>query len=357
MHSLQERVGELFISGFRGNTPSADLLNQLEKRSLGGIVLFAENCADHENVRASIKLLQAHSPKRLFIAIDQEGGRVCRLLGKPAEYDSAESYGQSIAEPGSALEAALARYRTDFEMAAEYISGLGINFLLGPVCDLRPDDEPQDGILNKAHNETRKGPQSPPTALSGRTFGAAPDVVSAFVRQTVETAHDNNLLCCLKHAPGLGSVKADPHIALGASQQSAAEFSQRDMAPFRAGYESGADSVMTSHFLIPELDSVPVTFSRTIIESLIRKHISNETPLITDDLDMGALCNFGGVGAVCIRALNAGHDLLLARSNDTVTQGIAALRAGLVDGTVHKDRFVEALRRVETLRESLETIS
>jgi len=341
MHSLQERVGELFISGFRGKTPSVEILNQLEELSLGGIVLFAENCADHENVKRSIELLQARSQKRLFVAIDQEGGRVCRLYGKPAEYDSAESYRGAIDEPGPTLDAALARYRTDFEAAAEYISGLGINVLLGPVCDLRPDDEPQ----------------SSSTALSGRTFGAAPDVVSAFVRQTVETAHDNHLLCCLKHAPGLGSVKADPHIALGASRQSAIEFSQRDMAPFRTGCAAGADSVMTSHFLIPELDSAPVTFSKVVIESLIRKDIPDETPLVTDDLDMGALRNFGGVGAVCIKALNAGHDLLLARSNDTVTQGIAALRAGLVDGTVHKDRFIEALRRVEMLRESLETVS
>jgi len=341
MPSLQERVGELFISGFPGETPPAEILRQIEEHSLGGIVLFAENCADHDNLRRSIELLQARAEKPLFMAIDQEGGRVCRLSGKPAEYDSAEAYGANAGQSASALQAALAHYQADFQSAAKYLSEIGINLLLGPVCDLRPDAKTPDTA----------------TALSGRTFSGNPDIVSAFVQTAVRIAHENHLLSCLKHAPGLGSIKVDPHVTLGATRHSATEFFERDLRPFRAGCASGADLVMTSHFLIPELDTAPVTLSKTIIESVIRNVIPAKTALITDDLDMGALRDFGGVGVVCVKALNAGHDLLLARSNDTIVQGRTALQQGLEDGAVDKYRFTEALDRVERLRGALETVS
>ncbi len=344
MRLSKDRVGELFISGYFGETPPKELLFQIEKQALGGIILFAENCTNHEKLRRSIEQLQALSDKPLFIAIDQEGGRVCRLKGPPIEYLSAESYGENSTQnlqDSYELKSALERYRVDFGLAAAYMSELGINLLLGPVCDLRP----QFDNLKES------------SALSERTFSADPDIVGAFAKVTIEVGKENNLLCCLKHAPGLGSVQADPHFTLGASPLSAQEFSQRDFLPFRTGCSAGASMIMTSHFLIREHSSLPVTFSKEIVSTVIRKELPKDVTLITDDLNMGALKTFGSADDVCLTAFNCGHDLLLARSNTTIDKGISALSLGLDSGTVSDERFSEALGRIDALRNTLEPVA
>ncbi len=341
MRSSKERVGELFISGFSGESPTEKVLHQIDTQSLGGVVLFAENCTDHDRLRHSIEKLQTHSDKPLFIAIDQEGGRVCRLKGKPAEYLSAESYGEKAGQGPEGLQEALESYQTDFELAAAYMSELGINLLLGPVCDLRPQLKTKDES----------------TALNERTFGSDPMIVGAFAKLTVALAQKHNLLCCLKHAPGLGSVRVDPHFTLGASALSVDELRERDLAPFREGYAAGARMVMTSHFLIPDSDTLPVTFSKTTVDALIRNELHPDVTLITDDMDMGALNDFGGVENSCLTALNAGHDILLARSNDTVADGIAAIQQGLDTGIVSEEGLLVALRRIDALRNTLERVT
>ncbi len=325
------------ISGFQGPDAPAEIIEQIRDSSLGGIILFAENCVAHKKLRNIIEQLQSYSERQLIVAIDQEGGRVCRLKGKPAEYLAAGDYGANADASAEALERALERYRKDFNLAAEYMAEIGINLLLAPVCDLHPADT----LPNDA------------TALRGRTFSASPEVVGAFAKVTVEVSHKHNLLCCLKHAPGLGAVVADPHVDLGASSLGVDEFKGRDLVPFRMGCEAGADMIMTSHFLIPELDSLPVTYSERIIDTLVRGELSEEVALITDDLDMGALSDIDEEGSVFPNALNAGHDILLARSNDTIVNGIESLRVGLSAGTVSETRLATALSQVDNLRNKL----
>ncbi len=349
MSSLRNRVGELFISGFRSEDASEAIINQIRGSSLGGVILFAENCIDHKRLQDAIAKFQASSDRQLIVAIDQEGGRVCRLKGSPVEYLAAGVYGLNAEESIEALEVALSRYRKDFNLAAEYMAEIGINLLLAPVCDLHPADTLPDDA----------------TALRSRTFSASPKVVGAFAKATVELSHKHNLLCCLKHAPGLGSVVADPHVVLGASSLKIDEFKSKDLIPFRMGCEAGADMIMTSHFLIPEFDALPVTYSEKIIEALVRSELSEEAVLITDDLDMGALRDIGEAdnvfpnilpkvsSNVFSKAFNAGHDILLARSNDTIVKGIEDLQAGLSSGAVSELRVAQALSRVDCLRSKL----
>ena len=232
-------AGSLFMTAYSGQAPSIEFLKFLDKNCLAGIVLFADNCQNHAALKDSILSIQEHSENRALIAIDQEGGRVSRLRGSPVEYRSAAEYA-ALAEGGpEALQRALEVYEKEFTAAAQYLADLGVNFLLGPVCDLK--------LWNGE------------TALESRTFGSDPEVASEFVKTTVRICREHGLACCLKHAPGLGRVSADPHEKLGVSAMSLEQFENVDSLPFKAGVAAGADSLMSSHFLAPEFDDIPVT--------------------------------------------------------------------------------------------------
>ncbi|MFQ5606371.1 MAG: glycoside hydrolase family 3 N-terminal domain-containing protein [Candidatus Zixiibacteriota bacterium] len=328
---LTDRIGELFLTAYQGAWPSQEFMSFARRRRVGGVILFADNCPDHQRLSEALALIHKQQEAGALVAIDQEGGRVCRLKGAPAEYRAAGAYAKMAGGGESAKDEALAAYAGEFSAAARYMAELGINLLLGPVCDLalwRGD-----------------------TALEGRTFGASPHPAAEFVTETVRLCHQAGLTCCLKHAPGLGRVCVDPHRTLGESPMTLEEFRTVDSVPFRAGISAGADSLMTSHFVAREFDDSPVTFSKTTVEILVREALSENLALLSDDLSMGALAEFGSPGKIACRALAAGHDLLLTRDHRAAEAGISAIEAALESGAIPRQRILQALGNVERLKE------
>src|SRR5690606_29490760 len=104
-----------------------------------GYILFARNCQSRAQLRALTDSLRAiHGRERLFICIDQEGGRVARM--KPPEW-LAFPPGESFARlydiaPASAIEAA----RANAEALGIDLAEAGISADCHPVLDLRQAD-------------------------------------------------------------------------------------------------------------------------------------------------------------------------------------------------------------------------
>ena len=96
MRKLNETIGELFIVGFPGTDPSAarELIQQYH---VGGIILFSRNIHDAGHARTVCEELQELrrqvSDSPLFIAIDQEGGCVCRITDGVTVFPGAMALG------------------------------------------------------------------------------------------------------------------------------------------------------------------------------------------------------------------------------------------------------------------------
>ena len=89
MSELAQAVGQLFVVGYPGEQPPSDFLEFVAEEQLGGIILFQDNCPTSAATRESISLVRAqYSASTPIVAIDQEGGRVTRLKGAPAEFRS-----------------------------------------------------------------------------------------------------------------------------------------------------------------------------------------------------------------------------------------------------------------------------
>src|SRR3989338_3995215 len=89
--------------------------------------------------------------------------------------------------------------------------------------------------------------------------------------------------------------------------------------------------VMSSHVCYPALGDppgLPATFSPRLSRELLRQRLRFDGLLLTDDLEMGALRQFGSMGEAAVRATEAGHDLLLICSDPATQQeAVASLRA------------------------------
>jgi beta-N-acetylhexosaminidase len=84
---LEQVVGQKVVTAFSGTEPSRRLLRRLRQGHLGGVILFSENVASPEQLRALTKRIrraaaQGGNPPPL-IAVDQEGGLVKRLPWAP----------------------------------------------------------------------------------------------------------------------------------------------------------------------------------------------------------------------------------------------------------------------------------
>ena len=321
--SIRSRIGQLFVLGFPSETPPSPFLDFIREEQIGGVILFEENCRTNEVAKENIRIVNScFNDVPPLIAVDQEGGRVCRLRGAPAEYRAAADYGQ---------RGALDHYREDYGRAAVLLASLGFNLNLAPVADL---------CLSAGSG-----------VLDGRCFGDDPESVSQFVTASVRVAHQKGMLCCLKHFPGLGATENDPHEAAVKTIYDRMVWPQRDRIPFAAGVDAGADLVMTTHLIAPSLDQHLVTESPTIIREHLRHGLGFEGVVITDDLCMGGAEKMGDFGERAVKAFLAGHDLLLFCHNyEAVIEGFEYFAGAVAAGDISEERIWASLDRIAGIK-------
>ncbi len=323
-----KRIGELFIVGFPGAEPPPTFLNFIAEEHIGGVILFAESCTSQGLIRRNVDLIrdQYRTGSKPFIAVDQEGGRVCRIKSAPAEFGAAADYAA-----GGRLE----QYVEDYRRSAVFMESVGINLNLAPVADL---------AINPNN-----------TCLDSRCFGSSPEQVIPFVRKTVEISKKSGLLSCLKHFPGLGNADIDPHLDTAVVPYDEVVWRQRDMVPFAAGLEAGADMVMTTSVRLEGFDDVIATGSERIISNLLRRALAFDGPVITDDLTMKGADPLGNYGERALKALNAGHDLLLfGRDFEAAMRAYDFVYAAIGRGEVDPERLTTALSRVSGIKFKLD---
>ncbi|PEQ12913.1 beta-N-acetylhexosaminidase [Novosphingobium sp. PC22D] len=274
------------IFGLAGLTLSDDERSFFRDCDPAGYILFGRNIESREQVRALTDALRAiHGRERLFVCIDQEGGRVARM--KPPvwpAYPPGEVFDRLYdVAPGSAIEAA----RVNAEALGLDLAEVGVSVDCHPSLDVR-----QPG----AHD-----------VIGDRALGSDPMRVAALGRATLAGLARAGIVGCIKHMPGHGRAMADSHKELPTVEATAEEL-EADLQPFRALADSPVG--MTAHVRYTAWDAEnPGTLSPTVVRDVIRTRIGFAGLLLTDDLDMEALD--GTVPERAARAIAAGCDIAL----------------------------------------------
>jgi beta-glucosidase-like glycosyl hydrolase len=283
-----------------------------------GVILFARDFADLEGLRRlTARLRQLARPRRLFIAVDEEGGFVSQLAGH-------------LTVPPNATLLARGAGPGDIEWAAritgERLRALGIDWVFAPVADIH--SEPRNPVI---------GP---------RAFGTDPAGVTRCVTEAVRGYRAARVASCLKHFPGHGDTVLDSHLALPRCDAAEAVLEARELAPFRANL--GADAVMTAHVVYPAWDAArPATFSRAIVHDLLRERLRFPGLAITDALEMKGAAEGREQHDAARLSLEAGCDLLLFAFHDESVRRLRLVLAdALVDGTIDRTNFDAARPRL-----------
>jgi beta-N-acetylhexosaminidase len=298
------------LPGFPGHEPP-DWIRELLGAGLGGVVLYARNVRDPEQLRALTDALRADRPE-LVVAIDEEGGDVTRL-----EAREGSSYPGNLAL-GVVDDVELTRAVAG-AMAAD-LSAAGINLDFAPVADVNTAaDNPIIGV---------------------RSFGSDAELVARHVAAFVEGLEAGGIAACAKHFPGHGDTLQDSHLELPTVEALRAEA----LLPFRAAIDRGVTAIMTAHIRVREIGDEPATLSRALLTDLLRGELGFTGVAITDALEMKAISATVGVEQGAVRALDAGADALCL-GHDLGAEDVERIVAAVIRG-VSEERLVEAASRV-----------
>jgi len=340
--TLQEMLGQMLLVGFRGLEAGEDsaIMRDVRRYHLGGVLLFdydvalqsrGRNIASPEQVRSLVSGLQAAARVPLFVAIDQEGGRVARL--KP-EYGFAAS--PSAAQLGNGT---VEGTRRAGEAVGRMLADVGVNWNYAPVLDVNVN------------------PDSPAIGRLGRSFSADPATVAAHGRAFAEGLNAHGVIACLKHFPGHGSAGADSHLGV---TDVTGTWSQRELVPFETVLRAPLQrAVMTGHLFNARLDpDYPATLSRSTITGLLRERMGYDGVVITDDMQMRAIADEYGLEEAVERAVAAGADILLFGNNlaydeDIVPKVVRILARLVEDNRIPRTRVERSYRRVMELKRAL----
>lgn len=341
---LERKIGQMILVGFRGFSVDDDapIARDIRLGRVGGVILFdydvttkqfARNIQSPSQVKNLTSQLRkiarnAHVP-RLFIAVDQEGGRVARLkesYGFPATV-SAQTLGEMDNIPETARRA---------EDMARVLETAGFNLNFAPVVDLNVN------------------PKSPAIGALGRSFGNDPEKVAQQAQAFLSMMSRHGVTGVLKHFPGHGSAQGDSHAGFVDVTQT---WSAREQMPYQYLTKSGnVRMIMTAHIFNAQLDQdFPATLSRRTINGLLREGIGFKGVVISDDMQMGAITQNYGQEIAVKNAVNAGVDILLFGNNliydpDIAAKTIGIIKRGVADGSIPRRRIEESWRRIQKLK-------
>lgn len=309
----------VLMPGFNGTTAPGWLLDAV-RDGLGSALLFGHNTPDLQTTRLLNESL--HAAGRVLITIDEESGDVSRLQA---------TTGSSL--PGNAALGAA----DDADLTRQ--AGQALGGLLAAV-DVDVDLAPSLDVASEPRNPV----------IGVRSFGPDPAQVARHAIAFIAGLQAGGVGTSAKHFPGHGSTTVDSHVALPVLDVSAEILEQRDVSPFRAAAENGVDSIMTGHLQVPVLGDSPGTLEPAV-GALARSFAGGgERVIVTDALDMGAVtdASLSTLGAVCVRALQAGADLLCL--GNTVGRDDEAMFTAALDGII--GAVVSGELEVRTLRAS-----
>jgi beta-N-acetylhexosaminidase len=316
------------LPGFAGTTLPMWLRDRL-RAGLGGVCLFAQNISSPEQLRALTDAIMVENPYAI-IALDEEGGDVTRLFA-----DTGAPF------PGNAV---LGRI-DDLNMTRNTAAAIGwslrragctVNF--APCVDINSrSDNPVIGV---------------------RSFGSDTERVARHGRAWVAGLQSTGVAASAKHFPGHGDTAQDSHVSLPVVNHSLAELQRRELVPFTAAIEAGCRVIMTSHIMLPQLDSKhAATMSRFVLNDLLRGELGFSGVVVSDALDMAGASGSLGMAGAAVAALQAGCDLLCLgteNSDDQLADIEGSVNSAVAEGTLASTRISEAVSRVRKLSAELE---
>lgn len=325
--TLHEKLCQLFVvypEAVFGTDPvlSVDesMAQALADWPVAGFLLDKSNMKDAGQLAALTAGLQSISELPLILTCDEEGGRVNRLMSTVGTtwVDAMLDYEDGGVQTAHDNAAVIAADLTDF----------GFNLDLAPVADVwsNPDN----------------------TVIGDRAYSTDFSTAAELVAAAVEGFHAGGVACTLKHFPGHGDTDTDSHTGAAYVTKTLDELRERELLPFRAGIDAGADAVMIGHLIVSDVSDEPALFSYELVTGLLREELGFAGVVMTDSLEMAAVTEGYTGGEIAVKAIQAGVDILLCPED--LAGAVSALEQAVSAGELTEARIDESVLRVLNLK-------
>ena len=295
----------------------------------GGVLLFGNSAP--ADLGQQIAALKSHVPGNLGLLVmtDEEGGdiqRMANLVGSlPWPAYMATHYSEAQIQQSTA-------------QVAQKMAAAGVNMDLGPVIDV-------DGTNAAPSAQNPDG---------WRAFSGDPSVVSRDGIAYMKGMQAGGVIPVVKHFPGIGGSSYNSDLGPAYTVPWSSE-QQSGMAPFKAAIAAGAPAVMVSNDTVPGLTTLPSGLSSAVINGELKGKLGFKGLVITDALDAKAISAAGySVPQATVQALRAGADMVMfSMEPDTpglTTQSANAVAAAVNDGSLSRDRLIDAANAVLNVR-------
>ena len=269
--TLEEKIAGLFVI-----TPEAltgvDVVvkagegtkSALEEYPVGGLIYFANNIKSEAQLKEMIHNTVSYSKYPLFLAIDEEGGKVSRI----ANANIGVSTMVFMGEIGANGDASLADEAG--KQIGTYLSDYGFNVDFAPVADLLTNSD---------------------SPLGDRSFSDDALVASSMVEAFIQGLQSMNVSATAKHFPGLGDTSTDTHNSKATTEKTLEEMRMLEFLPFQAAINAGVDFIMVGHISAPKVvgDETPSSLSSMMITEILRNELGFDKIVVTDALNMKAI--------------------------------------------------------------------
>jgi beta-N-acetylhexosaminidase len=322
-------VGDHFLIGLRPSPVLDDhdraLLSDLRP---AGVILFKSNFRHdlpyktwlESHARLITEIRAAAGRERMLIAIDHEGGRVCRTPLPITRFAYAAQWAGQTAEVGLAMGRELA--------------SLGVNLNFAPVLDIHTN------------------PDNP--VIGERAFGQTAESVIAAALPFMQAMQGEKIIACGKHFPGHGDTSIDSHLGLPSQSPGLDALRARELKPFAAAIDAGLSMILLAHILYPAVDpDAPISLSRRFATNILREELGFAGVAVSDDIGMGAMKGLLDRPDSAVRLIESGCDMVMVCAQFTGTdraRGFAqAILAAAKDGRLDAALLARSRARIENL--------
>ena len=325
--SIQEKVGQMIIIGMDTNYITDRIKTMIAKYKIGGIILYRKNFNTYQDMLQLIHQLKELNRKNklpLFIAIDQEGGRVNRMPREILNLPSANQIATTCGIDG---------VKESAEITGEILKKSGFNLNFAPVIDIKR--------FNNNH------------AIGDRCYGENKEDVAKYGISVMKELQKQGLVSVIKHFPGHGATQKDSHYFLPVIKQNIAKLENEDMYPFEQAIKEGADAILVGHLMIKNVTGIyPASLSRKFIAKYIRKKYRYNGLIITDDLKMRAIKFIYGPDIAVKKAFESGSDIIVFRFNQEEEKRVIEQITSLVKkGKIKENRINKSVSRIIKIKE------
>lgn len=285
--------------------------------AVAGVILFARNYANPEQLHQLTGEIHALRHPRLLVAVDQEGGRVQRFKTEGfTRFAPVSRLGEVYDQhPQQALALAQA---WGWLLASELVA-CGVDFAMSPVLD-----------LDHGHSQV----------IGDRAFHHNPHVVSVLADKMMQGMQSAGMTAVAKHFPGHGYATADTHLEMAVDERSFEQIRLSDMQPYPALIANHLGAVMAAHVIYPQIDQQPAGLSSVWLQAILRQTLGFQGAIISDDLGMLAVAKLARADLLVTAFRQAGCDLILLCNDwQQIDQALAGL-SGYVADPVQESRLI-----------------